>query len=345
MPDLEGADRSGDLARRGDGVSAPTIAEIDELRRELEPHIVETPVVECRAPALLDALAPGTSVVIKLELMQVTGSFKPRGALANALRLDAAERARGVTAVSAGNHAIAVAYAAKVVGAHAKVVMTETASPVRVSRCRALGAEVVLAPTAHDAFELVEQIASDEGRTFIHPFESLATVTGTATVGAEWIRQAPDLEAVIVPIGGGGLAAGISVAVKQLSPACLVFGVEPRGADSMTRSFVAGEPQAIERVATIADSLGAPHAGAITFELCRRHLDNLVLVDDDELRAAMRVLFDGAKLAVEPAGAAAAAALLGPLRERLAGKRVGIIACGANIDPESFARHLGVDRQ
>ena len=324
-------------------MDAPTIAQIDALRRELEPHLVETPVVECRAPELLDPLGPGTSVVIKLELMQVTGSFKPRGALANALRLDAAALARGVTAVSAGNHAIAVAYAATVVGTHAKVVMPETASPVRVSRCRALGAEVVLVESAHAAFELVNEIARVEGRTFIHPFESLATITGTATVGAEWMRQASGLDAVIVPIGGGGLAAGIASAVKQLAPACLVFGVEPRGADSMSRSFAAGEPQAIERVATIADSLGAPHAGALTYALCRRLLDGLVLVDDDELRAAMRVLFDGAKLAVEPAGAASLAALRGPLRERLAGRRVGVIACGANIDAESFARHLAID--
>ena len=323
-------------------MDSPTIAQIDELRRELEPHIIETPVVECRAPELLDPLAPGTSVVIKLELMQVTGSFKPRGALANALRLTTDERARGVTAVSAGNHAIAVAYAAGVVGAHAKVVMPKAASPVRVSRCRALGAEVVLVDSTHAAFNLVAEIARDEGRTFIHPFESFATVTGTATVGAEWIRQAPDLDAVIVPIGGGGLVAGIASAVKQLVPACLVFGVEPRGADSMSRSFAAGTPQAIERVETIADSLGAPHAGALTYELCHRLLDDLVLVDDDELRAAMRVLFDGAKLAVEPAGAASLAALRGPLREPLAGKRVGVIACGANIDAETFARQLGV---
>ena len=323
-------------------VAPPSLDEIEALQAELAGHVIETPVVDCRAPDLMCALAPGTTVSLKLELLQVTGSFKARGAVANALQLDADARARGITAVSAGNHAIAVAYAAGVVGAHAKVVMMEYASPVRITRCRELGAEVVLAPDPHEAFALVERIAADEGRAFIHPFESITTITGTATVGAEWMRQAPDLDAVIVPIGGGGLAAGIGSAIKQIAPGCQVFGVEPRGADTMARSFAAGAPVSTETLSTIADSLAAPFAGALTYELCRAALEEVVLVDDDELRTAMRLIFDAAKLVVEPAGAASLAALCGPLRDRLAGKRVGVLACGSNIDAESFARHLGV---
>jgi threonine dehydratase len=145
---------------------------------------------------------------------------------------------------------------------------------------------------------------------------------------------------VIVPIGGGGLCAGVAAAVKQLQPRCAVFGVEPVGADSMRRSFAAGSPQSIDAVRTIADSLGAPHAEPYSFALCQRFVDDLVLVDDDALREAMRLLLAEAKLAVEPAGAAATAALAGPLRSRLAGKRVALIVCGANIDPETFARHV-----
>ena len=171
----------------------------------------------------------------------------------------------------------------------------------------------------------------------VHPFEGRNTALGTATLGAEFLQQTPDLHAVIVPIGGGGLCAGVAAAVKILRPGCQVFGVEPVGADSMRRSFAAGSPQSIEKIATIADSLGAPYAMPITFGLCRRYVDELVLVTDDQIRDGMRALQEEAKLAVEPAGAAALAALLGPLRERLAGRRVGLIVCGANIDAASYA--------
>jgi threonine dehydratase len=185
---------------------------------------------------------------------------------------------------------------------------------------------------------MVERIAAEEGRTFIHPFEGRTTALGTATLGLELCEQLPGLEAVIVPIGGGGLCAGVASAVKLHAPQCEVIGVEPFGADSMYRSFAAGEPRSIERVATIADSLGAPYALPISFEYCRRNVDELVRVSDDELRAAMRFLLRNAKLAVEPAGAATTAALLGPARERLRGKRVAAIVCGSNIDEGTYAK-------
>jgi threonine dehydratase len=146
---------------------------------------------------------------------------------------------------------------------------------------------------------------------------------------------------VIVPIGGGGLIAGIACAVKQLRPDCLVLGVEPVGADSMSRSFAAGSPQAIDRVATIADSLGAPYALPYSFALCRRFVDEIVRIEDAAMIEAIGLAFDGLKLALEPAGAAATAALLGPLRERLAGRRAGVLVCGSNIDLAGFARLLG----
>jgi threonine dehydratase len=248
--------------------------------------------------------------------------------------------ARGVTAVSAGNHAMAVGYAARALGTTAKVVMPRTASPARIEGSRAYGAEVVLVEDVHAAFAKVKEIEAQEGRTFIHPFEGPLTALGTATLGLELLAQAPDLDAVIVPIGGGGLCAGVAAAVKQASPRTLVFGVEPEGADSMHRSFRAGKPESIDKVRTIADSLGAPYAAPYSFALCKRFVDDLALVTDDQLRAAMGLLFRSAKLAVEPAGAAATAALCGPLRERLAGKKVGVIVCGANIDAATFAKHL-----
>lgn len=315
-----------------------TLGGIRAARRQLGERVLTTPVHELGGPAVERALAPGTRAVLKLELLQRTGSFKARGALLNLLALSRDDLARGVCAISAGNHAIATAYAAACLGSHAKVVMIASANPFRVAQCRAFGAEVEFAPDAHAGFQRVEELQIAEARALIHPFEGLHTIQGSATLGLEFMEQAQDLDAVVVPIGGGGLCAGVASAVKLVNPACEVFGVEPEGADTMHRSFAAGRPMAIERVATIADSLGAPYALPLSFELCRAHVDGLVKVADDALRAAMRFLLEQAKLAVEPAGAAATAALLGPLRERLAGRRVGLIVCGANIDAASFAR-------
>ncbi|HEY5808974.1 MAG TPA: threonine/serine dehydratase [Povalibacter sp.] len=317
-------------------VAALTLPEIRAAAQVLAGKIVHTPAHRLQSPEI-DELLPDTQVFLKLELFQLTGTFKARGALLNAVQLSGEQRQRGVTAISAGNHAIAVAFAASSIGTTAKVVMIATANPLRVELCRAYGAEIVFAPDAHTGFERVQQVERDDARTLIHPFEGRTTALGTATVGLEFLTQVPDLDAVIVPVGGGGLCAGVASAVKLLAPHCRVFGVEPEGADSMYRSFLAGEPRSIEKVATIADSLGAPYALPISFELCRRNVDQLVRVSDEELRSAMRILLRNAKLAVEPAGAAATAALLGPLRQQLLGKRVGLIVCGSNIDAAGFA--------
>lgn len=319
--------------------STPSLEDIAATRALLRPHILRTPVHEWRGRALADRLGD-IDVCLKLELLQHTGTFKARGALSTVLRLAPAALEPGVTAVSAGNHAIATAFAAAQVGATAKVVMAASASPVRVERCRAYGAEVLIAPDGPSAFELAARLEREEGRVFVHPFEGAPVVLGSATLGAEWMEQAGDLDAVIVPIGGGGLCAGVASAIKQLQPKCEVFGVEPVGADTMSRSFAAGEPVARSDVSTIADSLAPPFALPYSFALCRRHLDGIVLVDDGEIRRAMSLLFHEMKLAVEPAGAVATAALLGPLRARLQGRRVGVLICGANIDVEGFAAHL-----
>lgn len=321
-------------------VPAPSLADIEAARARLGDRIVTTPVHFWQGPEIAEAAGADTDVVLKLELWQHTGTFKPRGALSVMLSLDPAQLARGVTAVSAGNHAIAVSYSARILGTTAKVVMMKTANPYRVAMCRRYGAEIVLADDIQGAFAKVKEIEAEEGRSFVHPYEGPQTTLGTATVGLEFIRQAPDLDAVIVALGGGGLAAGVATAVKQAKPGCLVLGVEPEGADSMSRSFRSGKPEAIDKVRTIADSLGAPYALPGGFALCRRFLDDLVLIDDDAMRRAMALLFREMKLAVEPAGAAATAALCGPLRERLRGKRVGVIVCGSNIDAASFTREL-----
>jgi len=314
----------------------PTLAEIRTARSLLGDRVVTTPTWRWLAGSAEKALGPQAEVHLKMEVWQRAGTFKPRGALLNMLAMDDEARQRGVTAVSAGNHAMAVGYAAGILGTSAKVVMPRTANPARVERCREYGAEVVLVDNVQLAFPEVKRIEREEGRLFVHPFEGPTTVLGTATVGVELLDAVPHLDAVVVPVGGGGLAAGIATAVKALRPECQVFGVEPVGADTLSRSFTAGKPQSIDKVNTIADSLGSPHAAPYTFGLCRRFLDDLVLVDDDALRHSMGLIFDELALAVEPACAAATAALLGPLRSRLQGKKVGLIFCGSNIDLATY---------
>lgn len=262
------------------------------------------------------------------------------------LHLSPAELAAGVTAVSAGNHAIAVAYAARMLGASARIVMIKTANPARVQLARDFGAVVEMADDGTSAFRRVHQIEEEEGRYFVHPFEGPLTVTGAATLGAEFLQQAGHLDAVVVAVGGGGLIAGVAAAVKQLAPEIRVFGVEPCGADSMSRSFAAGEPVTLPAIATIADSLAPPMATPYTFGVCRRFVDRIVTIEDDAMRRAMGLAFRDLKLAVEPAGAAALAATLGPLRAELgAGQRVGIVVCGSNIDLETFCRYAAAGPQ
>jgi len=318
----------------------PALAEIEATAARLHGKVLPTPVWQWQAGELPAQLHPATEVWLKLELFQLTGSFKLRGALNSILQLDGPARERGVVAASAGNHAMAVAYAARVAGVGARLAMPASASPARVDACRAWGAEVELLPDVHAAFARADELVVQEGRTMVHPYDGPLIAQGTGTVGLELMRQVPELDAVVVPVGGGGLCAGIAAAVKQINPACRVYGVEPEGADAMSRSFEAGAPQQLARVQTIADSLGAPYALPYSYGVCRRFADAMVRVSDDQLRAAMRWLYRDMKLAVEPATAASTAALMGPLRAALDGKRVALILCGANLDAATFSRHL-----
>lgn len=317
-----------------------TLDRIAATRAAIAPWVVETPVLEWSGVAKDALLGAGTRAILKLELLQRTGSFKPRGALANIIALDAAQRAAGVTAVSAGNHAIAVAYAARALGSDAKVVMHKAANPFRIAQCRELGAGVVLADDIHAAFAEMARIRDEEGRAVIHPFEGPDTISGTATLGLEFARQAPELDAVIVPVGGGGLIAGVATGFRLAGSKAAIYGVEPAGASGMRDSLARGAPLDSVAVSTIADSLGAPLHLPYSFGIVRHLVEEIVTVSDDALQDAMLASFSRLKLAVEPAGAAALAALAGPLRERLRGKSVGLIVCGANIDPAGFAGHL-----
>lgn len=317
----------------------PSLTALRRARASLADDVIESPLLRL-PPGHLQRRLPTASIKLKLEALQPTGSFKARAAVLWARSLSADALGRGLVAVSAGNHAMAVAYAAQRTGTTAKVVMPRSADAMRVAGARRLGADVMLVEHVHAAFAEVERIVATEGRTFIHPFEGPEVALGVGTIALELHEQYPGLEAVVVPIGGGGLCAGIAAAIKQLRPDIVVYGVEPEGADSMRRSIAAGKPQSIEAVTTIADSLGAPHAAPYSFALCRDNVEAFVTVSDDEIQRAMAVLMADVCLAVEPAGAAATAAAWGPLRDRLAGKNVVLLVCGGNVALDSFSRYV-----
>lgn len=318
----------------------PTLEGAKTARTNLGGWIERTPVRRWVPDPEVAALPEGSELFLKLELFQRTGSFKVRGAMTNVLAADGEALKRGLTAVSAGNHAVAVAYAARAMATSARVVMLASANPARIERCRAYGAEIEFAADGAAGFARVLEIEKEDDRLYIHPFEGEHTILGTSTVGLELGEQLPLLEAVVVPTGGGGLLAGVSALIKQLQPNCEVFGVEPTGADSMRRSLHAGEPVVLDAVKTIADSLGAPYAAEYGFSIVDQFVDDVVLVDDDDIRVAMRALFSDAKLVVEPASAAPLAAICGPLRERLKDKRIALIVSGSNIDLPTFHQCL-----
>jgi threonine dehydratase len=318
--------------------TALTLADIRKAAMALEPFIRRTPCLTLSPEDSFAVFGLSAQIVFKLELLQVSGSFKVRGALSSILALSAEQRARGVTAVSAGNHAVAVAFAARALGTHAKLVMLKSANPLRIQLAKQYGAEVELADDGAHGFVLVQAIEKNEGRYFVHPFEGPGAVLGSATLGLEWSEQAPHLDAIIVAVGGGGLIAGIGSAFAAQRASTAIYGVEPSGAAGLSLSMAAGAPTTLAQVHTIADSLAPPIITPYTFDLCRRHVDQITLVSDDEMRLAMGLLFTGLKLGVEPAGAAALAAARGKLLSRIEGRRVGILVCGANIDIPTFAQ-------
>ncbi len=307
--------------------------------RELADAVIATPLVRLASPAI-GRLLESEDIYLKLECFQHTGTFKARGALSVARAIPSSDAGKGITAASAGNHAIAAAWAARQLGMSAKVVMQATANPFRVGMAQAEGAELIMKPDGMAAIGEAERLARDEGRTFIHPFEGINTTLGAAGVGLEIMDAQRDLEAVVVSVGGGGLISGVSAGVKLVNPDCAVYGVEPVGADSVSRSLAAGEPVTLDKVDTIADSLGPPMSLPYGLSVIRAFVDDVVTITDDQILAGLVVCQEEGKLAVEPAAGAAMAAALGPLRARLRGKRTCILICGANIDGETYtAQH------
>jgi len=316
----------------------------DAVRQTLErlrPWIVRTPVFGWKTPEIKELAGAKTEIIIKLELFQNTNTFKPRGALNVMLNADTEQLKNGIVAASGGNHGIAVAYAAKVLGHRAKIFIPQTASPLRRQRIEYYGAEVLPCENLGEALDLAAEMKIREGKVFVHPFEGPYTAQGTATVAAELEHQVREpLDAVIIAIGGGGLIAGMSAFLKQIWPNVKIYGAEPVGAPTLYTAIQNGAPERLTNINTIADSLSAPLAQPYSFNLIQQYVDGIALISDDEMRRAMHLLFTQMKLVAEPACAAPVAALLGPLRDELAGKRVGLIACGSNLDIAVFAKEV-----
>jgi threonine dehydratase len=282
----------------------------------------------------------GAPLYLKLESWQKTGSFKPRGVLNKIAALSQAERDRGLITASAGNHAQALAWAAASEGLACTVVMPETAPAAKLEATRGYGGTIVLEPSTLTVFSRAQALAAEHGYTFVAPFDDPAIVAGQGTVGLEILDDLPDAGTVVVPIGGGGLIAGIALAIKSRRPAARIVGVEPEGAAAMWRSRQAGRPERLDQIQTIADGLSAPFAGEVPFALVQQYVDDLVLVGDSDIRAATILILERAKLLAEPAGAAAVAALLsGAVKVRPEAPVVAIVS-GGNIDAARLATLL-----
>ncbi|NYD43002.1 threonine ammonia-lyase [Nocardioides panaciterrulae] len=309
-------------------VATVTLADIEAAREVLRGVAVDTPMEESR---WLSAYAGGP-VRLKCENLQRTGSFKARGAYVRISRLSAAERANGVVAASAGNHAQGVALAAQLLGIKATVFMPEGAPIPKENATRGYGADVVFhGRYLEHALEAAEKFAAETGAVLIHPFDHVDIVAGQGTVGLEILEQAPEVETIVVPTGGGGLLAGIAIAVKQLRPDVRVVGVQAAGAAAYPDSLAHGRPVPLESMRTMADGIAVGRPGDITFAAVRDHVDEVVTVSEDSLSRALLALVERAKMIVEPAGAAAVAAIL----DRPAEFRTPTVALlsGGNIDP------------
>ena len=294
------------------------------------PHLHRTPMLSSRSIGE----RAGVRLDLKCESFQKTGSFKPRGALNVVLSLSDERRSCGLVTVSAGNHAQAVAWAAAVVGVPCTVVMPVDAPRSKMDAVRAYGATIVTHADRSTLFDKLREEEARTGATFVHPFDDPVGLAGAGTVGLEIVEEVPDIECVIVPIGGGGLMAGVASAIKALRPDCRVVGVELEAGPGMTPALAGGKPVPVARPTTIADGLTPPFVGALPLAIAQEALDDLVLVSEEEIMEAMRELLVRAKLYVEGSGAAATAALLAGKVKLRDGARAVAIVSGGNVDPE-----------
>lgn len=312
-----------------------TLADIEAARERVRDAVYYSPCAHSRT---LSGLT-GQEIYLKLENLQMTGAFKERGALNRISLLTPGQAARGVIAASAGNHAQGVAYHATRRGIRATIVMPEPTPMVKVTATRGFGANVVLHGANYDeAYAEARRRCDADGSTFIHPFDDADVIAGQGTIGLELLEQVDGLEAVVVPIGGGGLIGGIGCAVKSLRPSVRVVGVQTARLPSMQAARTAGHPVTIDAATTIGDGIAVRRAGEKTFPLIERYVDEIVTVEEDEIAAAILMLLEREKTLAEGAGAAALAALLQHRTSLPKGMRTAVLVCGGNIDVTLLSR-------
>ncbi len=304
-----------------------TLQRVLNAHEVIKPFLHRTPVFTSRYLSELT----GAEVLLKAELFQKTGSFKPRGALNKLKHFSEEEKARGIVSVSAGNHAQAVAFAAAMEKIPCTVVMPVTAPSNKLEATRGYGATVVLHEDMRTIFERTEEVRREKNAILLHPFNDPDVIAGQATVGIEIAEDVRDADVVVVGIGGGALICGIALAMKNLNPSVRIIGVEHEGAPTMTRALQAGKPVRLEKIETIADGLSAPYVGEWNYALAQKYVDDIVLVSDDEILSAIRILLLRAKLVVEPAGAAGTAALMSGKIPSASGKKVVLVLSGGNL--------------
>lgn len=309
--------------------------DIVTARQRITEHVRRTPAIE--SPILSERC--GATVVLKCETLQVTGSFKPRGALNRLLTLSDDERRLGVVAASAGNHAQGLAYAGGKLGVSSRIVMPVGTPIIKVQRTRAFGAEVELSGESFDdAYQRALAIREAEGRIFVSPFDDEAVIAGQGTIGLELDEQVERLDAVLAPVGGGGMLAGLACALKSRRPELRIYGVQTEAAPAVYESFRAGELRPVASRPSIADGIAVKRPGAIPFEIIRHYVDDLLLVTEAEIETAIYELLQSGKLVTEGAGAAAFAAVLARSRADLAGRHVAVVLSGGNIDLNLLSR-------
>jgi threonine dehydratase len=305
----------------------PTLDDIRAAAERIAPYVRRTPVLPLEPTYDM----PRGRLLVKLESLQHTGSFKPRGAFNKLLSLTPEQRSKGVAAVSGGNHGLGVAYAAKSLGARARLFLPSYASPGKQQRIRDLGAEIDLSDAIQECFDKAERYVQESGATFVHPYADPLVLAGQGTVGLEFMEDAPDIDTLVVAIGGGGLISGVAIAAVAMRPGVRIFGVEPPGAAAMYRAREAGAPVRLERLDSIAaDSLGAPEVAPITLEAVNRYAADVILVPDDAILDAQRWLWRELNVVAEPGGCAALAAYL---TGRVPVEGVaGVLICGGNAE-------------
>jgi len=314
--------------------SAVTLTTVQQARERINGFIVNSP---CRHSLELSQMT-GADIHLKLDNVQRTGAFKERGALNKILTLSDAEKRRGVVAASAGNHAQAVAYHACARGIQTQIVMPLMTPLVKVAATKGFGAEVVLHGANYDeAYSYALESCAAQGMTFLHPFDDAEVINGQGSIGLELLEQVPDLEAVVAPIGGGGLISGVACAIKETNPRVRVVGVQTERLPSMLRATEVGHPVTIPASATVADGIAVRRAGDVTLPLVQRYVDEIVTVDEEEIANAILVLLEKEKTLAEGAGAVAMASLL-QHKTLLAGKKTAALVCGGNIDVSLLAK-------